>query len=259
MINYKPKPRIEEVNVSKHSQLRQCFILLLSSAVFFFMAYVVAGVAVDALAGYVPPSWERRMGTMVSNQFPLHKTHPKAQKLQDLLRSLTPYLDEEDCRLEYSVSISKLDTVNAVALPGGRIVFFAGLLEKLETDEEILFVIAHELGHFHHRDHLRMQGRGLLYILMYSMIFNSGDELSGSAMNGISDSMEYAYSRSQECNADLFAVDLLYKATGSAKGAVAFMKKLEQMKSDTELLYFFSTHPSPANRRQYIEEAAKRF
>ena len=45
--------------------------------------------------------------------------------------------------------------MNAVALPGGNIVVFAGLLKEIKSENELAMILGHELGHFAHRDHLR--------------------------------------------------------------------------------------------------------
>ena len=52
---------------------------------------------------------------------------------------------------------------NAVALPGGRIYVFQGLIDKAERPDEVAGVIAHEIGHVAHRDGTRsvLQGAGL--------------------------------------------------------------------------------------------------
>ena len=52
---------------------------------------------------------------------------------------------------------------NAFALPGGEIWVTTGLLEQTESENEIAFVLGHEIGHFRSRDHLRSLGRGLLF------------------------------------------------------------------------------------------------
>jgi len=61
--------------------------------------------------------------------------------------------------LKYRLSYVSAPEPNAFALPGGRIVLTRGLLESLEEETAIAFVLAHELGHFAGRDHLQRLGR----------------------------------------------------------------------------------------------------
>ena len=257
MIDYVPKPLTQEVNVTPGSPLKRLALLLIGLLGLVVAAYAVAGVLVDVLAGFVPASWERALGGIYAAQFPVNAEDPRTRRLQGLLGELTPYMDDEDARLEYSISVLESPEVNAVALPGGRIVVFGGLLRELESDEEVMFVLAHELGHFHHRDHLRRMGRGLVSMLFMAALSGSGGEHASGLASAINDGMHLAYSRSQERDADLYAVELLYRATGSTTGAEAFMRRLDHMEHDPALLYFFSTHPSPANRLEYVREAAR--
>ncbi|THB66255.1 MAG: hypothetical protein D6E12_10910 [Desulfovibrio sp.] len=256
MISYEPKPFTEEVNYTRKSPVVQLFKLLACLGALFVGVFILLGMSTDFLAGFVPVSWEKSIGEMYDSAFPVNMHDPRTRRLHGLLEQLTPHMEESDSRLTYSICVEDNSMVNAMALPGGRIVVFSGLLRELRSDQEILFVLAHELGHFHHRDHLRRLGRGLITLLISSMIPGpSGGSASG-VVDVIANSMNMAYSRSQERDADLYALELLYKATGSTQGAEAFMRRLESMEPDLGLLYFFSTHPSPAERREYISEAS---
>ena len=265
MIHYVPKPLTEEVNVSKHSPLGQCALLLGVAAALIVLFYMFAGVLVDITAGYVPTSLEQRMGRLFDSKFPsagAETERDRTEHLQALLGRLTPYLPgagqkEHGERLDYTVAVFEDPTVNAAALPGGRIVFFSGLLDKLDTDDELMFVLAHELGHFHHHDHLRRMGRGMILLLVSSVLSSVGGEIPCLTANVVAGSMELAYSRKQERDADLFALDLLHKATGSYQGAMDFMRKLQTVEGTEDWLYFFATHPNPGDRLIYMREAAK--
>ncbi len=59
--------------------------------------------------------------------------------------------------LPYDLEILVLDSpvVNALAFPGGLIVVYSGLIERLESPEEMAAVLAHELGHVVHRDAMK--------------------------------------------------------------------------------------------------------
>jgi Zn-dependent protease with chaperone function len=63
-------------------------------------------------------------------------------------------------KFSYKVSVHDQATVNAVALPGGNIIVFKGLLTELKSENEVAMILAHELGHYAHRDHLHGIGQG---------------------------------------------------------------------------------------------------
>lgn len=259
MSAYVPKPIPEEVNVSKHSPLRQFFIFVSAILAFALALYFLLGIAVDYLAPHVPASVEMFIGDIFQEELCSGKNEEERLRLQQMVDRLTPHMGNDGRRLPYRVCIhDDDDIVNAAAFPGGRIVFFSGLLKELQTDEEIMFVLAHELGHFHHRDHLRRIGRELATVLLSALFTTGASDTPVIALESLTGVMNTAYSRDQERDADLFALKLLTKATGDAKGAVAFMRKLEKMAEDESMLYFFSTHPSPRDRREDIERAAEK-
>ncbi|MDX7324874.1 M48 family metalloprotease, partial [Providencia rettgeri] len=66
------------------------------------------------------------------------------------LKTLATRIDPDDPRLE--VDVVKLPMVNAVTLPGGRIVVFDGLIRAAKSPDEVAGVVAHEIGHVRHRD-----------------------------------------------------------------------------------------------------------
>lgn len=179
---------------------------------------------------------------------------PRADRVRRVFATLTPYLSEVDQRLEYLPLVVDNEMFNAFALPGGTIVVFTGLLDEIDTDEELAFVLAHELGHFHGRDHLRGQGIqlgvGLLSLLL------TGESSGANALAGSTVSlMRLQYSRAQEQAADLYAVNLLRKANLPTEGAVAFMEKTRGMDHRTTFESYFSTHPHTDDRLHYLKEA----
>jgi Zn-dependent protease with chaperone function len=66
--------------------------------------------------------------------------------------------------MQYKIHIIPDPRINAMALPGGNIVVFSALIKETGSENELAFVLAHELGHFANRDHLRGLGRRLLLL-----------------------------------------------------------------------------------------------
>ena len=105
---------------------------------------------------------------------------------------------------------------NAVALPGGRIYVFQGLIDKAETPDEVAGVIAHEIGHVAHRDGTRsvLQGAGLS--LLFGMLL--GDFVGGGAVViAASTILQTSYSREVEAAADRYGVLLMTKLGGDPR------------------------------------------
>ena len=77
-------------------------------------------------------------------------------------------------------AVLRVRVPNAVALPGGRIYVFQGLIDKAESPDELAGVIGHEIGHVAHRDGTRavLQSAGLSFLL--GMLL--GDFVGGGAV-----------------------------------------------------------------------------
>jgi Zn-dependent protease with chaperone function len=105
---------------------------------------------------------------------------------------------------------------NAVALPGGRIYVYDGLVEKSESADELAGVIAHEIGHVAHRDGTRaiLQSAGLSFL--FGMLL--GDFVGGGAVViGARAVLQSSYSREVESAADRYSVDLINRAGGNPR------------------------------------------
>ena len=70
-----------------------------------------------------------------------------------------------DSPYTFRVEVDDSGAANAMALPGGLIIVTQGLLDEVESENELAFVLGHELGHYRNRDHLRALGRGIVLAL----------------------------------------------------------------------------------------------
>jgi predicted Zn-dependent protease len=244
------------VNVTPGHPLKDVLRMLAIILGVLVLIYILLGFAVDLVAPHISPEMEKSLGRLFQSQFIAQKMPQKSKQLQTLLNNFLPALTPDDRRLEYQVNVIRDDTVNAVALPGGMVVVFSGLLDKMDSNEEVAFVLAHELGHFHHRHHLRSLGRSLLTMIFSIAVLGE----NSSATQFIAASfyqMQMKYSRNQEKAADLFALNLLKKCYGSVDGALKFMEKQVLREKSSLAFYYFSSHPHPQQRLEYIRKAFK--
>ena len=253
-MKYIPKQVDDTVNALESHPLKDLAVMFLGSLIILVMFYVLAGVAVDILAPYTPVSVEKSMGKMFADSFCRDELAEESEKLKKLLEKLMPYLSDEDKRLDYSICVSDTEKVNALALPGGKIVVFKGLLDEVESDDEIIAVIAHELGHFHNYDHLRGLGRSLI-VLTLSIFLAGYDSEATEVLFESLGSVEMKFSQQREKAADLFALELLYNLSGSGEGIVKFMERMSEKEESGKLAYYFASHPHPENRVKYLKMA----
>lgn len=149
-------------------------------------------------------------------------------------------------RYRFSVRVMDSEAVNAMALPGGTIVVYSGLLKEVKTENELAMVLGHELGHYAHRDHLRGLGRGIGLTFLLAMIMGQ-DSAAADIASDLFLTMEMRYSRKQESSADAFGLELLTARYGHAGGAVDFFSRLAK-DSGGRMAYVLASHPHPEDR-----------
>src|SRR5690606_16653484 len=114
--------------------------------------------AADRLAPLIPYAIEKRFGDAVDRQIQalLGAKVCEAPEGSRALAHLSDKLTEAGGTVDpVQVRVLSSGIPNAIALPGGKIYLFDGLLRQARDADELAGVIAHELGHVHRRDGLR--------------------------------------------------------------------------------------------------------
>ena len=144
-------------------------------------------------------------------------------------------------------------SVNAISLPGGCIFITKGLLIKLENESQLAGVLAHETVHVVARDAENMMskqvGMGALFVLVASQARTQGEV---AAANIAMQLVAVKYSREDERTADLGGMDYMFRAGYNPNGMVETMQILQKEEETNNSCDFFSTHPSPENRIDYL-------
>ena len=137
--------------------------------------------------------------------------------------------------------------VNAVALPGGTIILFNGLLKQAENAEQMAGVLAHEMAHVAYRHPLIAAIRGIGLATLATLL--TGD-LSALAATGAGMVLAGSYSRRDESAADALAVDILQRAEISPQGLADFFRRMKDIAAEMPL--WLSTHPELDERRRAV-------
>ena len=225
----------------------------------FFVAAIVGtiwafGWVLNSLIGFIPPSLEQKLGAVIVPVYEqIAQPSPAQDTLNTLLDGLETHLPEEQRQnRNYRVLFVPEDTVNALALPGDAIVVYGGLVQQAESENELMMVLGHELGHFANRDHLRGLGRQVLLRVTIASIFGDAGTLAGIVGSTIETISKSQYSQSQELEADEFGIDLLQKHYQHVAGATDFFARLDRERKTN--FAFLSTHPAPRNRVKKLEK-----
>ncbi len=172
-------------------------------------------------------------------------------RLRALIDRVRPPPADEIVPLRVWVVRSPL--VNAVALPGGHIVVFSGLLGFAESGDELAGVLAHEIGHVMLRHPTRIAIERATVSAFFGLFF--GDVAGGTVLGGVGTLLlGNAYSRDMERAADELGADILSRNGLDPRALAHFFGRLgAQYKDQERLLAFFSTHPPSDERAAAID------
>ena len=149
------------------------------------------------------------------------------------------------------IFIQDTSEINAYAILGWNIVLTTGLLHHIKNEEELLFIIGHEMKHIHNRDVLEALLIDVpMSITLAFLWFEGSDTLKYTydiALNQASQSIEY--------EADQWWIELINSLERNLECSIDFL--LENPDDQYKMLEFFSTHPSDENRIKNIREQNK--
>lgn len=244
----------DNVNVGTSNAAVEFIILIAGIAAIFFLVYLFA----DTIGSFFIDRMSNDTQIKIENAFSFG-TKPKVAdrneniiKLEHIRDKIIPLDKNLQGKSKFPIYEYPEKQINAFITPNGNIYFTQGLLKEIKDEEVLTFVMAHELGHYAHRDHLKSMSRQIIAALVTS-IFASGNNDIDLTIGSISDLNGLTYSRKQEKEADRYANKIVYKLYGNNKGAVEFFKFLEQKEKSPEFLQYFSTHPSTKQRLNLIQ------
>jgi predicted Zn-dependent protease len=248
-VTFEPRLPRDDVNVSHIHPLREAAQLVAGAALLTGMFVLVAFLFVDVAIRFLPATWEQRIFGAWTDA--LGETDARTERAQALVDRLAAHWPENPYTLR--VAVFSDDAANAFAAPGGAILVTSGLLDTAESENELAFVLGHEVGHFRGRDHLRALGRGLVVqVALRAALFGS----AGGIPSLISDLAERSFGRDQERAADAFGLELVHAEYGHVAGADDFFERLPDADADfgDEVGAWFAAHPVTEGR---IEDLAK--
>lgn len=190
----------------------------------------------------------------------LPSTHPQAQRLHAIAQRLIPFANAWNDRAsqwKWQVALIRSDDINAFCMPGGKIAFFTGILEKLRlSDDEVAMIMGHEMAHAlreHAREQLAKNTATSIGISLGAQLLGLGDVGSYAARLG-GQLLSLNFSRSDETDADLVGLEMAARAGYNPQAAVTLWEKMGQATGGSGPgLSFLSTHPSGPQRIRQLQ------
>jgi predicted Zn-dependent protease len=157
---------------------------------------------------------------------------------------------------QFNITVVNSDVTNAFALPGGEIVVYSSLLNKIQTPHELAALLGHESGHIEKRHTLRLILKSLSNYLIISAIFGDVSGIMAVIIENASMIETLSYNRSVEEESDNYGFDIMIKNNLDPNGMISLFEHLKTEDPSTgKQPEFLMTHPKLENR---IEEVQKR-
>ena len=185
----------------------------------------------------------------------VNKDPKQVERVRAIARRIIPQTavfrkDAPDWKWEVNVLTSP--EVNAWCMPGGKIAFYTGILEKLElTDDEIAAVMGHEISHAlreHGRERASQQLATNIGASAVGAVLGIGQ--TGTDLAGLVGQVTYLlpYSRIHETEADRMGVELAARAGYDPRAAIVLWQKMAKLSGGGGPPAILSTHPSNEER-----------
>jgi len=256
-IRYKPSLPKKNNNISHEHPFKEFVILLFGVIILFLSLFWSLGLFVDKAVEYISPEKEAILFAKLklNGGKQLDQASAKQAYLQKLTDSLRECID-----IHFPVSVLLIDSkeANAFAFPGGTIVVNSGILDAVQSENGLAFVLAHELAHFKNRDHLRGLGRSAVLIALSSLLTGTSSSITR-ALAPVQLFSQAQYSQARESAADQTALSTMNCAYGHVGGATEFFNGLIEAKDNFDLkaLHYFSSHPELPKRINELNRLAR--
>nr|WP_320010837.1 M48 family metallopeptidase [uncultured Desulfobulbus sp.] len=255
-MEFKPSYPQKNNNVSHNSPLQEFAVLLAGVILTCIAVFVISGWLVDRAVMWISPKMEAQIFTALSPTVKesVGKPLPGEADIQQLVYELGRCID---VGYPVTVHLVEADTANALALPGGRIIVLSGILDKVQSENGLAFVLAHELAHFKHRDHLSGMGRGIVLTAMMAFLTGSDSGLTKLATPAVGLGTA-SYSRSRESRADSLALTALNCRYGHVGGATEFFSAMQNEERGRGITSYFASHPEAVERIKRLGELSRK-
>jgi predicted Zn-dependent protease len=185
------------------------------------------------------------------------------KRLRGIAQRIIPFTSEWNPRAKewrWAVNLIGSPQINAFCMPGGKIVFYSGILQTLKlSDDEVAMVMGHEIAHAL-REHARerMGKTAVTHSVariggaLVSSYFGIDPNITDTVASGSANLLTLEFSRSDESEADLVGMELAARAGFDPRAGVSLWKKMSAANKNAPPQWL-STHPSGSTRIAEIE------
>ena len=177
----------------------------------------------------------------------LDNTHFAKEKVEEILQKISKNVSRKG--VNYKLSILKSDEINAFATLGGYLYITTGLLDFVDSYDELAFIIGHEVAH---EDRLHTQRKVTKLTLSTDLGDMTRMEGFAEIASKINKTLAPPFDQIDEYEADKIGFELAKAAGYDVNRFADFFKKLERYEKQDLLRKLTSTHPFAEHRKNCI-------
>lgn len=205
--------------------------------------YLIPWVGQNAVI-LIPDEFDNKMGSMFFNEFVLRNDVDSARTEQ-----MNLFAAKLDLKNRKAIRFTVVDSpiVNAFALPDGNVVIYTGIIDEIQSYDELTGLICHEVVHVNERHSMKMMCRNLAGYIFISAIFSDVNGIMAVIGDNVHNLQSLSYSRQFERQADREGVSLMISNHVNPHGMVRLFERLMQ-NEHFMLPEFMSSHPLTLDR-----------
>lgn len=246
---------IRRLKQGKRKSQAITFAVLLFLAAIISLPFIFSDAIIGFISNRIPVRVEQKFGDMAFKALTADKTILEDKllnaQLAGISASLVNVVKQSEPDHDFEFYIINDPTLNAFALPGGKVVVHSGLLLKVERPEEIAALLAHEIAHVTCRHHIRQALKSIGIFAAISTVTGNASTLEQLGSYGGS-LLALKHSRKAEFQADAAGLDYIQQANIDPTGFVDLFERFESnsetVKKLENALDILSTHP-PTDQR----------
>ena len=203
----------------------------------------------------------KNISKQIAKEFTLSNNPYDIERMERIAKKLIEVIDRRELNYYFYIieeDDQKEKQINAFSVPGGYVYIYKDLFDLL-NDDELAFVLAHEVGHIVSRHHIkRLQAAmGYNFLVVVSTKVPADAQFARGVSFALAQIM-MAYSREDELNADELAVKYCSSAGFNPLSGIEVMNKLYQVgKKKIRPLSYFRSHPYHSHRVRRIKEVLR--
>ena len=209
----------------------------------------------QALEQQAVQQYTQMLGAARNKGAVLPPDHPTTKRVHAIAQRIIPHVKDPKWRARtdswrWEVNIINSPQLNAFCMPGGKIAFFAGIIDKLQlTDDEIAVIMGHEVAHALREHACARYGKTQALsttVSALASLLGLGD-LGQAGANATVQLLTLRFSRKDETEADLVGLELAARAGYDPRAGIVLWQKMSLANRGAPPQWL-STHPSGTSR-----------